>query len=200
VVPAARMQQHSSIAEPLVRVEPGAGQGMPRYAFKTGADLLALTRKHNVRALRTFGTACCDAARENGRGRGGAGALAWFCVRACGCVPSRIPTRLRMGTGCAHEMRPLRMDGAPRLVYFHVHTLPSRRGLLDACTEHPRNQGTSETVCINVLGIGCIHVLRTRRPTREQSAHTPRARGRMEMNDDRAQASFLCRPRFRRRI
>ena len=53
LVPSARLQQHS-LTEPAQGDEgnsqPGAlhDESLPPYAFKTGADLLALTRKHNV--------------------------------------------------------------------------------------------------------------------------------------------------------
>lgn len=53
LVPSSRLQQHS-LTEPVHGDEGASGhaaahdESLPPYAFKTGADLLALTRKHNV--------------------------------------------------------------------------------------------------------------------------------------------------------
>lgn len=52
LVPSARLQQHS-LTEPSHGDEGNSGvevrdESLPPYAFKTGADLLALTRTHNV--------------------------------------------------------------------------------------------------------------------------------------------------------
>ena len=54
LVPSARLHQHS-LSEPLHGENDGSeadlahDDNLPPYAFKTGADLLSLTRTHNVR-------------------------------------------------------------------------------------------------------------------------------------------------------